>query len=346
MKYCDQCGAQLNDKAKFCSICGTPVAAAIEIPTVIRCKNCGESLEEGASFCANCGSRNDNPKMKHNSTDSAEQSYILPESNESDKNYSFNQQQNNQAAILKKYSAPVWILGIFFVIGMLLSYLLPNFISSLMAVSMPEDNYIVTSQTLVPLASLIILMGFSLLGIVVYNSSCKSSRHEEASLSMLYIAIPFGVRAILNPVNSAVISALYAMVLDGNMSVSTYALLLQIISIVFCIISGLISCVIMAFLVNRKIQKGCNAAPVDQTIPDSPQEINEQAETFSQKSKGVTALLCFFLGSLGIHRFYVGKIGTGLLWMFSGGMFGIGVIIDFLMILCGSFRDSTGQYIK
>lgn len=84
MKYCDQCGAQLNDKAKFCSICGTPVAAAIEIPTVIRCKNCGESLEEGASFCANCGSRNDEPKMKHIPCDSTEQSCIIPATKESD----------------------------------------------------------------------------------------------------------------------------------------------------------------------------------------------------------------------------------------------------------------------
>ena len=84
MKYCDQCGAQLNDKAKFCSICGTPVAPAIEIPTVIRCKNCGESLEEGASFCANCGSRNDEPKMKHTLSDSTEQSYIIPATKESD----------------------------------------------------------------------------------------------------------------------------------------------------------------------------------------------------------------------------------------------------------------------
>lgn len=79
MKYCDQCGAQLNDKAKFCSICGTPVAPAIEIPTVIRCKNCGESLEEGASFCANCGSRNDTPKTRQSSSSApVEPTRIIP----------------------------------------------------------------------------------------------------------------------------------------------------------------------------------------------------------------------------------------------------------------------------
>lgn len=55
MKYCDQCGAQLNDNAKFCSTCGTPVAPAIEVARVPVCKNCGEQIEDGDSFCANCG---------------------------------------------------------------------------------------------------------------------------------------------------------------------------------------------------------------------------------------------------------------------------------------------------
>lgn len=57
------------------------------------------------------------------------------------------------------------------------------------------------------------------------------------------------------------------------------------------------------------------------------------------------AIICFFLGELGIHRFVVGKVGTGILYIFTFGLFGIGIIVDFIMILCGTFTDGTGQKI-
>lgn len=70
------------------------------------------------------------------------------------------------------------------------------------------------------------------------------------------------------------------------------------------------------------------------------------SENRSQKSWLVTVLLCFFLGCLGIHRFYVGKVGTGILWLLTGGFFTIGAIIDFIVILVGGFKDSNGLNIK
>jgi len=57
------------------------------------------------------------------------------------------------------------------------------------------------------------------------------------------------------------------------------------------------------------------------------------------------ALLCFFLGGLGIHRFYVGKIGTGILMLITLGGFGIWTLIDFIIIIVGKFTDKEGNLI-
>ncbi|MBQ8749964.1 MAG: TM2 domain-containing protein [Clostridia bacterium] len=57
------------------------------------------------------------------------------------------------------------------------------------------------------------------------------------------------------------------------------------------------------------------------------------------------AIICFFLGAFGVHRFMVGKIGTGVLWLFTIGFLGFGVLIDLIMLLCGSFKDKEGNKI-
>ena len=65
--------------------------------------------------------------------------------------------------------------------------------------------------------------------------------------------------------------------------------------------------------------------------------------TMTPKSKIVAALLCFFFGVLGVHSFYVGKIGTGVLQLVTIGGAGIWALIDFIMILVGSFTDKQGN---
>lgn len=62
-----------------------------------------------------------------------------------------------------------------------------------------------------------------------------------------------------------------------------------------------------------------------------------------QKSWVVALLLCLFLGGIGGHRFYVGKIGTGILQLITLGGFGLWVLIDLIMIAIGKFTDKQGH---
>ncbi len=66
----------------------------------------------------------------------------------------------------------------------------------------------------------------------------------------------------------------------------------------------------------------------------------------SDKDWVVTLLLSIFLGSLGIHRFYVGKIGTGILQLITLGGCGVWTLIDIIMIATGNFKDKDGNIIK
>ncbi len=66
----------------------------------------------------------------------------------------------------------------------------------------------------------------------------------------------------------------------------------------------------------------------------------------SDKNKITALLLCIFLGGLGIHRFYVGKIGTGIVWLLTGGVFGIGWIVDIIMIAVDKFKDKQGNILS
>lgn len=66
---------------------------------------------------------------------------------------------------------------------------------------------------------------------------------------------------------------------------------------------------------------------------------------YSSKDRLVVTILAAILGGLGVHRFYVGKVKTGILYLLTGGIFGIGYLIDLIMVVCGAFTDKEGKII-
>lgn len=66
----------------------------------------------------------------------------------------------------------------------------------------------------------------------------------------------------------------------------------------------------------------------------------------SDKSALVALILLIFLGYWGIHRLYVGKVGTGILYFFTFALFSIGWWVDLIMIILGSFKDKQGRELK
>lgn len=64
-----------------------------------------------------------------------------------------------------------------------------------------------------------------------------------------------------------------------------------------------------------------------------------------RKSKTTALILCIlgFFGIAGIHRMYIGKVGTGILYLLTGGLCGVGTVVDLILILTGGLRDYYGM---
>lgn len=107
-------------------------------------------------------------------------------------------------------------------------------------------------------------------------------------------------------------------------------------------------------VIDEAKQQGAAGAP-NITITNSNDSVNTNsnanvnatgfAAPIGRKSKMTALILCLlgFIGFAGIHRMYVGKVGSGVLWFLTSGICVIGTIIDLISILSGGFRDSNGQ---
>ena len=94
--------------------------------------------------------------------------------------------------------------------------------------------------------------------------------------------------------------------------------------------------------VTEKVKKILNVEQVEDYV--APVGVSSSGQR--EKDWFVVLLLCLFLGGIGVHRFYVGKIGSGILYILTAGVFGIGVLVDLIKIITGNFTDKNGNPIR
>ena len=80
--------------------------------------------------------------------------------------------------------------------------------------------------------------------------------------------------------------------------------------------------------------------------PPKPAVETKMEEDISPKSRLAVSLFAWFLGCLGVHRFYLGKIGTGIAMLLTLGGLGIWTLIDFIYAVSGNMKDKEGKLIK
>lgn len=83
---------------------------------------------------------------------------------------------------------------------------------------------------------------------------------------------------------------------------------------------------------------------LDDEESDDVEESTDAQETSSGKSQLITLLLCLFIGGIGAHRFYLGYIGIGIIFLLTGGGCGIWWLIDLIRIITQDLQPKDGRY--
>ncbi|SFS13998.1 TM2 domain-containing protein [Microbacterium sp. cf046] len=97
---------------------------------------------------------------------------------------------------------------------------------------------------------------------------------------------------------------------------------------------------------SQPVQPGPQDPAAPPQYPVVQQNAAPAPAQLSPKSWLATLLLSIFLGELGIDRFYLGKVGTGILKLITLGGFGIWWIIDIILTIAGAATDKQGRVVK